>query len=74
MVEPSPDDRYVIHKVFSSEMELSGSKLVRAELIEKETGRVLCVLTRDDIGTRGAARRRGHLVARFKARPVSRAI
>jgi hypothetical protein len=36
-------------------LELRGSKVVRAELIEKKSGRVLCDLTRDDIGA-GAQR------------------
>lgn len=47
----SPNDRYAIRKVFSDELELSGSKVVKAELIEKQSGRVLCDLTHDDIGT-----------------------
>ncbi|CAN5568721.1 hypothetical protein BH20VER3_BH20VER3_07070 [soil metagenome] len=51
----SPDDRYAIRKVFSDELDLRGSKVVRAELIEKKSGRVLCDLTPDDIGT-GAQR------------------
>ena len=51
----SPNDLYAIRKVFSDELELAGSKVVRAELIEKKTGRVLCDLTPDDIGT-GAER------------------
>jgi hypothetical protein len=46
---PSPNEAYAIRKVFS-ELELAGSKVVRAELIEKITGRVLCDLTPDDIG------------------------
>jgi hypothetical protein len=52
---PSPNDLYAVRKVFSHEFELGGSKVVRAELIEKKTGRVLCDLTPDDIGT-GAQR------------------
>ena len=52
---PSPNDLYAIRKVFSDGFELSGSKVLRAELIEKETKRVLCDLTPDDIGT-GAQR------------------
>lgn len=52
---PSPNDLYAIRKVFSDEFKLGGSKVVRAELIEKKTGRVLCDLTPDDIGT-GAQR------------------
>jgi hypothetical protein len=51
----SPNDLYAIRKVFTDELELSGSKVVRAELIEKKTGRVLLDLTPDDIGT-GAQR------------------
>jgi hypothetical protein len=51
----SPNDLYAIRKVFSEEFELAGSKVVRAELIEKKSGRVLCDLTPDDIGT-GAQR------------------
>jgi len=51
----SPNDLYAIRKVFSAELELSGSKVERAELIEKKSGRVLCDLTPDDIGT-GAQR------------------
>ena len=52
---PSPNDLYAIRKVFSSELELAGSKVTRAELIEKKSGRVLCDLTPDDIGS-GAQR------------------
>jgi hypothetical protein len=51
----SPNDLYAIRKVFNDELELRGSKVVRAELIEKKSGRVLCDLTSDDIGT-GAER------------------
>jgi hypothetical protein len=51
----SPNDLYAIRKVFSDELELRGSKVARAGLIEKKTGRVLCDLTSDDIGT-GAQR------------------
>ena len=47
----SPNDLYAIRKVFTDELELSGSKVERAELIERKSGRVLCDLTRDDIGT-----------------------
>jgi hypothetical protein len=47
----SPNDLYAIRKVFSDEFELGGSKVLRAELIEKKTGRVMCDLTADDIGT-----------------------
>lgn len=48
---PSPNDLYAIRKVFTDEFGLSGSKVETAELIEKKTGRVLCDLTPDDIGT-----------------------
>ena len=48
---PSPNGRYAIRKTFSDEFDLRSSKVVRAEVIEKENGKVLCDLTRDDIGT-----------------------
>ena len=51
----SPNGLYAIRKVFTDELELGGSKVERAELIEKKSGRVLLDLTRDDIGT-GAQR------------------
>ena len=51
----SPNDLYAIRKIFNDEFELRGSKVVRAELIEKKSGRVLCDLTPDDIGA-GAQR------------------
>lgn len=57
---PSPDGRFAIRKVFPDEFELQGSKVVRAELIETKTGRVLCDLTPDDIGT--GAQREGEAV------------
>ncbi|MBA3963659.1 MAG: hypothetical protein H0X40_17415 [Chthoniobacterales bacterium] len=47
----SPNDQYAIRKVFSDPFVLAGSKVVRAELIEKQSGKVLCDLTPDDIGT-----------------------
>ncbi|MEO6970411.1 MAG: hypothetical protein ABI217_05915 [Chthoniobacterales bacterium] len=47
----SPNDLYAIRKIFSDPFELRGSKVERAELIEKKTGQVLCDLTADDIGT-----------------------
>jgi hypothetical protein len=47
----SPNQRYAIRKIFSNEFDLSASKVVRAELIDKKTGQVLCDLTPDDIGT-----------------------
>lgn len=48
---PSPNEQYAIRKIFSSEFDLSGSKVERAELIDPKSGRVLCDLTPDDIGT-----------------------
>ena len=51
----SPDGAYGICKVFSAALDLPGSKVERAELIDKKSGRVLCDLTEDDIGT-GAQR------------------
>ncbi len=50
----SPNGLYAIRKVFSDER-LAGSRVARAELIEKKSGRVLYDLTPDDIGT-GAQR------------------
>ncbi|HMJ05483.1 MAG TPA: hypothetical protein VK474_04435 [Chthoniobacterales bacterium] len=49
----SPNDQFAIRKTFTSDLQLVGSKVERAELIEKKTGRVLCDLTADDIGTGG---------------------
>ena len=46
----SPDGLYAIRKVFSDEFELRSSKVERAELIDRKSGRVLCDLTPDDIG------------------------
>jgi hypothetical protein len=56
----SPNGLYAIRKVFTDESELSGSKVERAELIEKKAGRVLCDLTPDDIGT--GAQREGEVL------------
>ncbi len=47
----SPNGSYAVRKVFSDDLPLPGSKVVRAELIEKQSGRVICDLTADDIGT-----------------------
>ena len=52
---PSPDGRYVIRKVFSDADDLDNSRVVLAEIFEKTTGKVLCNMTADDIGT-GAER------------------
>jgi hypothetical protein len=50
---PSPDGRYAIHKVFSDEVDYGDTKVVRAELIEKATGKALLDLTAEDIGKGG---------------------
>lgn len=47
----SPDGLYAIRKVFSDPFELRGSKVMRAELIERKTSQVLCDLAAHDIGT-----------------------
>lgn len=47
---PSPDGRLLIHKVFSEARATETSKVVRAELIEKKTGRAIADLTSADIG------------------------
>jgi hypothetical protein len=49
----SPDGRYSIRKTFTSPLELSGSKVSHAELIEKATGQIVCDLTSADIGVGG---------------------
>lgn len=51
----SPNGRYAIRKVFNDPFEVHGSKVIRAEVIEKKTGQVLCDLTPHDIGS-GAER------------------
>ena len=50
---PSPNGRYAIRKVFSDEFDLTDSKVVRAELIEKGSGQVRCDMTADDVGLGG---------------------
>ena len=47
---PSPDGRFAIRKAFSDAEDISISKVTRAELIEKSSGKVLLNLTPDDIG------------------------
>ena len=47
----SPDGRFAIRKVFSDELDLSGSKVTRAEVIDRESGEALCDITSGDIGT-----------------------
>lgn len=46
----SPDGRYAIRKIFSDEPEFANSKVLRAEIVERKSDRVLCDLARDDIG------------------------
>ncbi|WP_322282189.1 SH3 domain-containing protein [Prosthecobacter sp.] len=47
---PSPDGRYAIRKVFSDAQVDHTSKVVRAEVIEKATGKAIADLTDADIG------------------------
>jgi hypothetical protein len=47
---PSPNGRYAIHKVFSTEPDYHYSKVTRAEVIERATGKVLRDFTADDSG------------------------
>jgi hypothetical protein len=47
---PSPDARYAIRKKFSDEYTDPNSKVVKAELIEKKSGKVIVDLTREHIG------------------------
>ena len=46
----SPDGRHAVRKVFSEACASSRSKVVRAELIERATGKVIADLTDADIG------------------------
>jgi hypothetical protein len=48
---PSPDGRYALHKVFSGQGIGDDSKVVRSEVIDKVTGKVIKDLTADDFGT-----------------------
>jgi hypothetical protein len=57
---PSPDGRFAIRKAFSDAEDISISKVTRAELIEKSTGKVLLNLTPDDIGI--GSSREGHVL------------
>jgi hypothetical protein len=52
---PSPDGRYALHKVFSGQGIGDDSGIVRSEVIDKATGKVIKDLTADDFGT-GQAR------------------
>lgn len=47
---PSPDGRYAIHKVFSEARVTENSKVVKAELVEKASGKPVTDLTADDTG------------------------
>ena len=47
---PSPDGRYAIRKKFSDEYTDADSKVVKAEVIEKKTSKVMVDLSREDIG------------------------
>lgn len=58
---PSPDGRYAIHKWFSEQGDKGETKVIRAELIEKATGRALVDLTSSDIG-KGAWDRDGDVL------------
>jgi uncharacterized delta-60 repeat protein len=46
----SPDGRYAIRKTFANPLDLTDSKVIHAELIEKKSGKLLCDLTAEDIG------------------------
>ena len=46
----SPDQRYAVRKTFSNPLDLVHSQVIRAELIEKATGKVIYDLTPDDKG------------------------
>jgi hypothetical protein len=48
---PSPDGRFRIRKMFSDPRPTEKSKVVKAEVIEKASGKVIAELTDDDIGT-----------------------
>lgn len=48
---PSPDGRHAIRKVFSEARASEKSKVVKAEVIEKGSGKAIAELTEDDMGT-----------------------
>ena len=48
---PSPNGQFVIRKTFANAEDIPSSKVARAELIEKSSGKVILDLTKDDIGT-----------------------
>lgn len=47
---PSPDGKYAVHKVFSDEYTDEDSKVTRAELMDKASGKRVFDLTREDHG------------------------
>jgi hypothetical protein len=47
---PSPDGKYAVHKVFSDEYTDEDSKVTRAELVDKASGKRVFDLTREDHG------------------------
>lgn len=48
---PSPNGKYAIRKAVSDEFNLHDGKVERAELIEKQTGKVIADLSQDDRGS-----------------------
>ena len=46
----SPDGRYAIRKKFSNEFTDSDSEVIKAQLVEKKTGKVIVDLIREDVG------------------------
>ena len=48
---PSPDGKYAVHKVFSDEYTDEDSKVTRAELVDKASGKRVFDLTREDHGS-----------------------
>jgi Bacterial SH3 domain len=48
---PSPDKKYAIRKTISNEFNVEDSKIERAELIEKNSGKVIADLSQDDRGS-----------------------
>jgi hypothetical protein len=62
---PSPDARYAIRKKFSDEYTDPNSKVIKAELIETKSGKVIVDLTREDIGA-GRQKEGENVVAGFE--------
>jgi hypothetical protein len=48
---PSPDGRYSLHKIFSRQEIGDDSKVIRSEVIEKGTGKMIKDLSAEDFGT-----------------------